>query len=146
MKGVKKFSFDASSHILTVYSPKELSTIGRYDRKQNGIIGIKDLITCIDVQNALVSTDAIGIQREIAEQIVSQGGDYIFCVKANQAHSLQELESLFCPLFQKYIQKDEQVELGHSRIETRCYESILEPLSIEDNAILARCANLAFIA
>lgn len=147
MRGVKKLSFDAEAHTVSAYSPGDLSALAQVyiNRKDNEITAIKQLLNCLDLQDNYLSIDAIGTQTEIVETIVSKGGHYVLCVKGNQAHSLQELESYFCSLFKQYIQKEEQVELGHGRIETRCYESIVSPLSLEDNPILSRWAGLQSI-
>ncbi len=66
-------------------------------------------------------------------------------IKNNQKHSLEEIESLFCPLYRKHIVVDEQVELGHGRIETRLVESLLHPLSLEPSSVLSRWANLSSV-
>ena len=57
----------------------------------------------------------------------------------------EEIEAYFCPLFQKHILLDEQTELSHGRIETRRYESILNPLEIEANEVLTRRKGLRSI-
>jgi predicted transposase YbfD/YdcC len=54
------------------------------DGKSNEITAIPKLLKLLDVKNAVVSIDAMGCQKEIAEQIKSQGGDYILGVKGNQ--------------------------------------------------------------
>ena len=66
-------------------------------------------------------------------------------VKGNQSISLQEIESYFCPLFQKHILVDKQTELSHEHIETRRYESILNPLKLEYNEVLTRWKELKSI-
>lgn len=104
-----------------------------------------NLLDVLDLGGTVVSIDAIGTQTAIAEQIIDKGGDYVLCVKANQSLSLQEIEAYFRPLFQKYILLDEQTELSHGRIETRRYESILNPLEIEANEVLTRWKGLRSI-
>jgi predicted transposase YbfD/YdcC len=41
------------------------------------------LLNLLDISGALVSIDAAGCQKEIAEQIVAAKGDYLLAVKKN---------------------------------------------------------------
>jgi predicted transposase YbfD/YdcC len=93
------------------------------DAKSNEIIAIPELLKRLDVEEATVTIDAIGCQREIAEQIIGQGGDYVLALKANQ-------QSLYTDV-QMYMDDGiahgfagehdfwETVEKGHGRLETR---------------------------
>lgn len=140
MRGVKKLSFDSSSHVVSAYSPRDMSALAQVyiDHKSNEIPAIKQVLSILELEDTLISIDAIGTQTSIAEEIVSRGGHYVLCLKGNQSHSLQEVEALFCPLFEKHIHREETTELSHGRIETRRYESILNPLEVEENEILSR--------
>lgn len=144
MRGVKKLDFEHSAHVVSAYNPAEMASVAQVylDSKSNEINGIKLLLEQLDLSDTLVSIDAIGTQTEIADQIKRKGGDYVLCVKNNQKHSLQEIESLFAPIFQQHIERYEHTELSHGRIETRVYELIAEPLSLESNPILERWAGL----
>ena len=147
MRGVKKLSFDTQSHVVSAFSPQDMCSLAQLyiDRKTNEIPAIHQLLDLLDLNGAVVSIDAIGTQTAIVEQIIDKGGNYVLCVKANQSLSLQEIEAYFCPLFQKHILLDEQTELSHGRIETRRYESILNPLEIEANEVLTRWKGLRSI-
>ena len=52
--------------------------------KSNEITAIPELLDQIDVSNAVVTIDAAGCQREIAEKVIDGGGEYIFALKGNQ--------------------------------------------------------------
>jgi hypothetical protein len=52
--------------------------------KSNEITAIPELLDQIDVTNAVVTIDAAGCQREIAEKIIDGGGDYLLALKGNQ--------------------------------------------------------------
>lgn len=147
MRGVRKLSFDAQSHTVSAYSPKELVSIAQVyiDKKDSEINAIEVLIDKLDLEGNLISIDAIGTQTSLAKTITARGGDYLLPVKDNQLHSKQELEEFFCPHFAKHIIVNEQTELGHGRIETRRYESIVSPLELEASSILSRWAGLASI-
>ena len=147
MRGVKKLSFEAHSHVVSAFSPEDMCSLAQVyiDGKSNEIPAIHKLLQTLDLNGAIVSIDAIGTQTDVAEQIIDNGGDYLLCVKGNQSLSLQEIESYFCSLFQKHILVDEQTELSHGRIETRRYESILNPLALESNEVLTRWKGLKSI-
>ncbi len=129
------------------FLPKDMCSLAQVytDGKSNEISAIHKLLQTLDLNGAIVSIDAIGTQTYVAEQIIDNDGDYLLCVKGNQSLSLQEIESYFCPLFQEYILVDEQTELSHGRIETRRYESILNPLELENNEVLTRWKGLKSI-
>ena len=54
------------------------------DEKSNEITAIPKLLKMLNLQGAVVTIDAMGTQREIAEPIVDAGADYILCAKGNQ--------------------------------------------------------------
>jgi len=56
----------------------------RIDEKTNEIKGIPEMIEWLDLEGAVVTIDAIGCQKEIAELLVSKGADYVLPVKENQ--------------------------------------------------------------
>jgi predicted transposase YbfD/YdcC len=56
------------------------------DTKSNEITAIPELLKLLDLKGALVTIDAMGCQKEIADDIVTGGGDYLLVVKGNQEH------------------------------------------------------------
>lgn len=63
--------------------------------KSNEIVAIPEVLKLLSLKGSLVSIDAMGCQRDIAEKIVEQGGDYLLQVKDNQPALRSEIESLF---------------------------------------------------
>ena len=53
------------------------------------------LLKEIDLQDRVVTGDALLAQRHLCQPIVGQGGDYLFIVKANQATLLDDIATLF---------------------------------------------------
>ncbi|EFF3839413.1 transposase, partial [Escherichia coli] len=45
---------------------------------------IPELINTLDIKGKIITTDAMGCLKEIAEKIQKQGGDYLFAVHGNQ--------------------------------------------------------------
>ena len=63
--------------------------------KSNEITAIPELLEMLTLKNALVSIDAKGCQKNIAEQIISQKADYLLSVKRNQKELYDELALVF---------------------------------------------------
>ena len=92
--------------------------------KGNEIVGIKALLETLALKDCTVTIDAIGCQKEIAEKIIKQGGDYLLAVKANQG-TLFEAVAAFYAEGQRHgfgslaPSRFETLEKDHGRIETR---------------------------
>ncbi len=94
------------------------------DDKSNEIKAIPELLKVIDSRDCVVTLDAMGCQKEIAQQIVAQGGDYVFCLKGNQGNLHKEVELLFQSAKQDNFEglshdSHTTVDGEHGRIETR---------------------------
>lgn len=90
----------------------------------NEITAIPKLLRVLDLSGCIVTIDAIGCQKEVAQQIVDQQADYLLAVKGNQEHLLADVELLFRLAQQNdYAKVDCQyartVNKGHDRIEVR---------------------------
>lgn len=67
----------------------------RVEDKSNEITAIPNALASIDITDAIVSIDAMGTQREIAELIVGKSGHYFFAVKNNQKSLYEDIECAF---------------------------------------------------
>ena len=95
--------------------------------KSNEIKAIPELLEIISLKGCIVTIDAMGCQKKIAEKIYSQGGDYLLAVKTNQK-SLKEamdatfnnaISSGFANMVYEY---HKTTDAGHGRVENRtCY-------------------------
>jgi len=88
--------------------------------KTNEITVIPELLEEIELEGHVVSIDAIGCQKSIAEKIKAKQGDYLLSVKKNQKYLYEMIEEAFCD--NKSISADEQWEYDHGRYETRSCE------------------------
>jgi predicted transposase YbfD/YdcC len=52
--------------------------------KSNEITAIPELLRLVDIKGAIITIDAMGTQKAIAAQIVSQEADYVLALKGNQ--------------------------------------------------------------
>ena len=99
----------------------------RTAEKSNEITAIPEVLKLLDFRGTTVSIDAMGCQREISQQIIDGGGDYLLGLKGNQG-SLHEDVKLFFekppPLPSEYnIVYYEENDKGHGRIEQRKCEA-----------------------
>lgn len=66
----------------------------RTDEKSNEITPIPELLNMLDIKGKIITTDAMGCQKDIAEN-TKQGGDYLFAVKGNQGRLNKAFEEKF---------------------------------------------------
>jgi len=94
------------------------------DDKSNEITAIPTLLSLLDLTGCTVTIDAMGCQRKIAEQIITQGGEYVLVLKQNHSHLYQDVAATFADVrtgTDITVSYHETVELGHGRHETRRY-------------------------
>lgn len=86
----------AALHLVSAWAVENHLTLGQeaVDAKSNEITAIPKLLAMLDLQGALVTIDAMGCQKEIAEQVVGQEGDYVLMVKENQPNLYAEVVRL----------------------------------------------------
>jgi len=93
------------------------------DQKSNEITAIPKLLEQLDLKECIVTIDAMGTQKKIAEQICEAGADYILALKGNQGQLSRRVRYWFEK--QKETSSEwlgtswQQTEEGHGRIETR---------------------------
>jgi predicted transposase YbfD/YdcC len=52
----------------------------------------------LEVEGCILTIDAMGCQREIAQKIVEKGGDYVLSVKGNQGNLYEDMASCLLTL------------------------------------------------
>ena len=78
----------------------------------------------LELEGAIITIDAMGCQKAIAEKIVEKGADYVLAVKENQAHLLDDIKEAFTHIPQSI--QHTTTEKGHGRIEKRTCSVITE--------------------
>jgi predicted transposase YbfD/YdcC len=122
-KGIKAL------HLVSAWSYENKLTLGqvKVNDKSNEITAVPELLKLLQLKGAIVTLDAMGCQRTIAEQIHDQGGNYVLAVKDNQGRLKDSLEKTFVAAkelnFNSMVyDKYESVNGEHGRIEERtCY-------------------------
>ena len=123
----------AAIHMVSAWASKNSLVLGQIktEEKSNEITAIPELLKSLDIHGCLVTIDAMGCQKKIAETIVEQGGAYILGLKQNQPKLYSSVEEHFetasTKNFKGYdIDYDESLDRGHGREEKRkcwvCYD------------------------
>ena len=121
----------APIHMISAFAARQRLVLGqiKVNEKSNEITAIPALIEMMEIEGAVVSIDAIGCQRAIAEKILGKKADYIFSLKGNQG-TLHDDVKLFVAEQRARAFKDakvsrhETLDGDHGRIETRRYTVI----------------------
>ena len=87
------------------------------DEKSNEITTMPRLIGMLDIRGAVITSDAMGCQRELADLIKQKGGDYILAVKANQKLLMEGIAET-CALLRP-VSRHTETDCGHGRVEVR---------------------------
>ena len=116
-------------HVVSAFSAECSLVLGQLacEEKSNEITAIPKLLELLEIKGCIVTIDAMGTQREIAEKITEKGADYILSLKENQK-TLYEDVRLF---FEEYRKNPAGLDptcravshsQGHGRYESRtCY-------------------------
>jgi predicted transposase YbfD/YdcC len=116
-------------HMVSAWAESNGLVLGqrKVDEKSNEIKAIPKLLAALELAGAVVTIDAMGCQRAIAEKIVDKKADYILAVKENQQSLLADIKDSFQMLAADAV--DEQLDCGHGRVERRTC-SVLADLSL----------------
>ena len=91
--------------------------------KSNEIIAIPKLLDMLAIEGAIVTIDAMGCQREIAQKIFDKKADYVLALKGNQGSLREDVETVRGRAesrgFKDTESADQTVDGDHGRIETR---------------------------
>lgn len=119
-----KNSSKSPYHVVSAYASDNRVCLGQetVQEKQNEIVAIPKLLKLIAIKGCIITIDAMGCQREIAKTIIDEKADYILRVKGNQETLQTEISNSFD---KKVIaSKNELLDAGHGRVETRICEVI----------------------
>jgi predicted transposase YbfD/YdcC len=111
-------------HVVSAWAGQTGITLGQIavEAKSNEITAMPQLLALLDLRDKVVTTDAMGCQKEIAQTIVAGGGDYILAVKDNQPTLHAEIQAAFAqaaPPPPSSRRGYSTTETGHGRHEHR---------------------------
>lgn len=116
----------AALHMVSAWASGHQLILGQVstEEKSNEITAIPKLLEILELSGCIVTIDAMGCQKKIAEAIVDNGADYVLATKGNQSGLLDDIKPYFAEVItgaaplgsMSYF---ETVDGGHGRIETR---------------------------
>jgi len=120
LRGSKKLGA-AIPHLLSAVSHGVGLTLYQVgvDSKTNEIPVAQELLKGLLIEGRVFTMDALLTQRQIAQTIVDNKGDYFMLAKGNQAHLQQDIEFYFDEVSAQVGPHTTTLELGHGRIERR---------------------------
>jgi predicted transposase YbfD/YdcC len=113
-------------HIVSAFAARQRLVLGQVKvaEKSNEIVAIPKLLRMLAIEGAVVTIDAMGCQRDIAQTIIDKKADYILALKGNQG-TLKDDVKLFVDeqkaidFKDAKVSYDKTVDGDHGRIETR---------------------------
>lgn len=132
-------SFDSSEgksaiHIVSAWAKDQNVTLGqiKVDEKSNEITAIPKLLDMLSIDSSVVTIDAMGCQKEIAQKIIDSSADYILALKGNQKSSYTLAKQYFKDHIEKNQSLDDQsfydaFDKSHGRLVRRRVWSIDAP-------------------
>lgn len=122
-------AIETMMNIVTAYTDTGIS-LGQItvNNKSNEIPAVRELIEMLNIEGMVVTADAMHCQKETAEAIIKNKGDYVLQLKANQGKFYEDVYAMFDDKYMNEADKDceyeifSTIEKSHGRIEKRtCY-------------------------
>ena len=113
-------------HMVSAFAARQRLVLGqvKVGEKSNEIEAIPRLLDMMAIEGAVVTIDAMGCQRDIAQKVIDRKADYVLALKGNQGTLRGEIE-LFATeqkargFADAAISRHATVDGDHGRIETR---------------------------
>ena len=116
------------SHIVSAWSKEDGFCLGQkaVSEKSNEITAIPELLDKIQIKGQIITIDAMGTQKSIAEKIRNKRADYVLALKRNQGGLYEEVELYFSDRetlegIRKKGNYASTTEKAHGQIEKREY-------------------------
>ncbi len=115
-------------HMVNAWACKSHLVLGQYktEEKSNEITAIPELLKLLDLENCVVTIDAMGCQKDIAEKIIDSKADYVLSLKDNHKDLCDDVKCFFDGELKKKKSKYkfdhlETIDGDHGRVESRRY-------------------------
>ncbi len=84
-------------HMVSAWSCEQNLVLGqvKVDAKSNEITAIPKLLELLEIKGAIITIDAMGCQRNIAQTIIDKKADFIFSLKGNQGTLQRDIHDFF---------------------------------------------------
>jgi len=118
-------------HMVSAFAARQRLVLGQIAvaEKSNEITAIPALLDMMAIEGAVVTIDAMGCQRAIAQKIKDKKADYIIALKGNQGSLHEDVRLLAAEQKTRdfkdtTVTRHETLDGEHGRIETREYMAI----------------------
>lgn len=115
-------------HIVSAWASEDGLALGQVatEEKSNEITAIPQLIKQIELNNTIITIDAMGCQKDIASDIVTGGGDFVIAVKDNQPKLREAITTYVLTQLERDLndlkhRTHETTDRGHGRVDERSY-------------------------
>jgi predicted transposase YbfD/YdcC len=115
-------------HMVSAWASANRLVLGqqKVDEKSNEITAIPALLQLLELKGCIVTIDAMGCQKAIAQTIITQGADYVLTLKANHGLLYEEVQRFFAWARQRQFAgiphaEYHTVDGNHGRVEERRY-------------------------
>jgi predicted transposase YbfD/YdcC len=123
---VLRRSFDRASgksplHMVSAWGCEQRLVLAQIatDAKSSEITAVPKLLEMLTLKGTIVTVDALNCQREIAQKIIGQGGDYVLALKGNQGTLRDDVVRFLDDPESEVSTLATTVDGDHGRIETR---------------------------
>lgn len=127
----------APVHMVSAWASAQQLVLGQraVDEKSNEITAIPALLDVLLLRGCIVTIDAMGCQKEIAQTIIDNQADYVLALKGNHESVYHEVVQVFADAeatdFGDYMADvAERVDSGHGRVEIRRYWALSDPATL----------------
>lgn len=121
-------------HVVSAFATANSLCLGQVvvDSKSNEITAIPQLLDLLTLKGCIVTVDAMGCQKNIAQAIQNKEADYVLMVKDNQKELKSQINKLFsiAPIKGEFNSWD----AGHGRFEQRKCE-VIDQLDFLDDRL-----------
>jgi predicted transposase YbfD/YdcC len=125
-RSYQKKGAKAAIHMVSAFAARQRLVLGQVKvaEKSNEIVAIPRLLEMLSIEGAIVTIDAMGCQRDIAQKILGKKADYVLALKGNQGSLCEDVEVFVAEQKAKgfkdtTVSRHETVDGDHGRIETR---------------------------
>jgi predicted transposase YbfD/YdcC len=132
-RSFQKKGAKAPIHMVSAFAAHQRLVLGQVKvaEKSNEIIAIPALLDMLAIAGAIVTIDAMGCQRDIAQKILDNKADYVLALKGNQGTLREDVEVFVAEqkangFKDTKVSRHQTVDGDHGRIETRTYTAIHE--------------------
>jgi predicted transposase YbfD/YdcC len=130
-RSYQKKGAKAPIHMVSAFATRQRLVLGQVKvaEKSNEIVAIPAILAMLAIEGAIVTIDAMGCQRDIAQNILDKKADYVLALKGNQGTLREDVEVFAAEqkangFKDTKVSRHQTVDGDHGRIETRTYTAI----------------------